>query len=202
MKKALVIGATGTIGSAVCSQLRNAGYETIETSRNSTQKIDIDSTDSINEFFKINSGFDVIVCTAGQASFGSLAKLNEEDFLGSFNSKLLGQIRLVKSGLNSINQNGKILLTGGMLAYQPWPETSAIATVNAGLEGFVKAVNKELDDKKVLIVHPPLIAETAEYMGMDTDPWPKASTVGEIYLKAANDQINNEVIFLNGYSPI
>lgn len=128
--------------------------------------------------------------------------MNEEDFLGSFNSKLLGQIRLVKSGLSSIKQNGKILITGGMLAYQPWPETSAIATVNAGLEGFVKAVNKELEDKKVFIVHPPLIAETAEYMGMDADPWPKATNVGEIYLRVADEQINNEVIFLNGYSPI
>lgn len=201
MKKALVIGATGTIGRAVTSIFKNAGYETIETSRNSTQNINIDSSDSVNEFFNNYSGFDVIICAAGQASFGSLNKLDENDYLASFNSKLLGQIRLVKSGLSSLKQNGKIILTGGMLAYQPWPETSAIATVNAGLEGFVKAVNKELEDKKVFIVHPPLIAETAEYMGMDTDPWPKAINVGEIYLRAADDQINNEVIFLNGYSP-
>lgn len=67
MKKALVIGATGTIGSAVCSKFKTAGYETLEATRNSNPKIDIDSMESVNEFFNDGLEFDVIVCAAGEA---------------------------------------------------------------------------------------------------------------------------------------
>ena len=202
MKKILVIGATGTIGSAVCKTFKNAGYDTIETSRNSSINIDIYQTESVKSYFKNNSDFDAIICTAGQASFGSLDKLDEEAFKSSFNSKLMGQIRIVQLGLDSLNPGGVILLTGGMLAYEPWPETSAIATVNAGLEGFIKAASKELsDNKKVYIVHPPLVAETASSMGMDASPWPSAAKVGEIYLKGVEGKISREVIFLDGYEP-
>lgn len=202
MKKALIIGSTGTIGTAVQNLFKIAGYDTIETSRNSATNIDIDNTSSVKDFFKNNSSFDAIVCTAGQASFGNLENLDDEAFKSSFNSKLMGQIRIVKHGLESLNPNGVILLTGGMLAYEPWPETSAVATVNAGLEGFVRAANKELkDNKKIYIVHPPLVSETAKAMGMDTSPWPSAKSVGEIYLNGAEGKCSNEVIFFDGYLP-
>ena len=89
-----------------------------------------------------------------------------------------------------------------MLAFSPWPETSNIAMVNAGLEGFVKAIALELDDdKRVLVVHPPLVQETAKMMGMDTSPWPSASKVANTYISALTNHSDGHSIFVEGYKP-
>jgi NAD(P)-dependent dehydrogenase (short-subunit alcohol dehydrogenase family) len=205
MKKALIIGSTGTIGSAVIKAFADAGYEVTGASRNTSPSIDIEDPVSIEKFFIPGKSYDTIICAAGNATFGDLELLNEESFRNSFNSKLTGQIRVVQSGLPVLNTNGVILLTGGMFAFEPWPGTSAIAAANCGLEGFVRAVTREIKDltdkKSVRIIHPPLVAETAKMMNMDPAPWPFAADVAGFYLKGATGEAKNEVIYVDGYSP-
>ena len=71
---------------------------------------------------------------------------------------------------------------------------------NAALEGFTRAAALDLpDNKRICIVSPPLIRETAEKMGRDSDPWPVASKVGEAYLNALTGKASGEVIYVEGY---
>ncbi len=55
--------------------------------------------------------------------------------------------------------------------------------------------------KTIVIVHPPFISETAEAMGMDASPWPKAATAAKAYLKAIEGDANGEAVFVGGYAP-
>jgi NAD(P)-dependent dehydrogenase (short-subunit alcohol dehydrogenase family) len=65
------------------------------------------------------------------------------------------------------------------------PGSAAIAMVNAALEGFVRAAALETDNnKKVIVIHPPLVAETAEKMGLDPAPFLTAREVSDAYLEA------------------
>lgn len=202
MKKALIIGATGTIGSAVSNTFQQEGYQVTRVSRNTTPGIDIENSVSVADFFSQGDLYDVIICCAGTASAGALEKLEEDDFRQSLNSKLMGQIRLVKHGLGSLNTGGTLLLTGGIFSHDPWPQTSAMAMVNAGLEGFVRSVSTEIVDEKIVaIIHPPFIAETAQKMGMDPTPWPSAETAGKAYLKAIAQAANGEHLFFENYYP-
>jgi NAD(P)-dependent dehydrogenase (short-subunit alcohol dehydrogenase family) len=202
MKKVLIIGATGTIGKAVAKASKLAGFDTTEASRNTNPSIDIESPESVEKFFSEHSAFDAIICVAGNASFGPIDKLSEKDMLNSFNSKLMGQVRLVKAALNVLKEDGAIVLTGGIFAYEPWPETSAVAMVNAGLEGFVRAAAKEFGaNRKVCIIHPPLVAESAQQMGMDPAPWPRADAVAANYLLAITEAENGQAWFLKGFEP-
>ncbi len=202
MKKALVVGATGTIGSAVSKTFQQAGYQVTGTSRNTPPGIDIEDSGSVAEFFAGSDVYDVIICAAGTASFGALEKLEEEDFQKSFNSKLMGQIRLVKHGLAKLKPGGTMLLTGGIFSHDPWPQTSALAMVNAGLEGFVRSASTEIGQNKILaIIHPPFIAETAKKSGMDPTPWPGADIAGQAYLKAVAEAANGDHLFFENYHP-
>ncbi len=200
--KTLIIGATGTIGKEIVKLSKERGDTVITASRKGKPSINIDDPTSLDDYFNNAPALDAIICVAGNASFGKLADLDEDQIKLGINSKLLGQVNLVKKGLQRLNPGGVIILTGGMLAHAPWPETSNIAMVNAGLEGFVKAVALELDnDKRVVIVHPPLIRETAEAMGMDSTPWPSALTVAETYISNLKNQTNGNSIFVEGYNP-
>lgn len=198
----LLIGATGTIGKEILKLSRERGDNVIAASRKSTPSINIDDPASIDKFFNEIPPLDAIICAAGNASFGKLEAMQEEDIRLGLHSKLLGQVYVVKKGLQKLKSGGAIILTGGMLAYAPWPETSNIAMVNAGLEGFVRAVAMEADqNKRVLIVHPPLLKETAEMMGMDGKPWPSASKVAKTYIVNLDNQSSGNPIFVDGYEP-
>jgi NAD(P)-dependent dehydrogenase (short-subunit alcohol dehydrogenase family) len=200
--KIVVIGASGTIGRAVANLLKDRGHDVVEASRSSQPSVDITDGSSIDRFYESLGEVDAIITTAGDAAFVALDKLTDEQIQLSLNSKLMGQINAVRKGLKNLRPNGVAVITGGMLAYSPWPQTSMITMVNAGLEGFVRAAALDMTDgRRIVIVHPPWVAETAMALGMDATPWPNAAKVAEAYLRAVEGNQNGVPVFVEGYQP-
>lgn len=200
--KIIVIGATGTIGSAISQQLSANGHEVVPVSRSTQPAIDLESPQSIDTFFSNTGTVDAIICAAGNASFGAFSKLSDDEIQLGLDSKLMGQVNVCRKGVEILNPNGKLILTGGIFAHNPWPETTNIAMVNAALEGFVKALALELTDtQKVFVVHPPFVRESAIQMGMDGDPHPPAAEVAVSYLEALSRDTNGEALYVRGYEP-
>ena len=202
MMKVIIIGATGTIGKAIATLLSNKGHEIVRVSRRTQPSLDLDDPASIDTFYETIGEVDAVVCAAGNANSGSLSELSDEQFQLGIDSKLLGQVNLVRKGLSNVRPGGTFVLTGGMLARNPWPQTSALAMVNAGLEGFTRAAALDLqDNRRIVIVHPPLVRETASQMGMGEAPWPSAATVAETYLMTLEGEITGQPVFVEGYNP-
>ncbi|GAB3176064.1 short chain dehydrogenase [Telluribacter humicola] len=201
--KVVVVGATGTIGGAIVQLLKEKGHEVIEVSRSSQPSIDIAEPSTIDLFFDQVGEVDAIISAAGSAAFAPLDQLTEDDMQLSVTSKLLGQVNLVRRGLPKLRPNGVAIITGGFLAYKPAPQTSMIAMVNAGLEGFAKAAALDITEgRRVLVVHPPWVAETAVKLGMDASIWPDAAKTAEAYVAALEGTQNGEPIFVEGYNPV
>jgi NAD(P)-dependent dehydrogenase (short-subunit alcohol dehydrogenase family) len=200
--KAVVIGHTGTIGSSVTNILQQKGYEVIPASRSTQPALNIDDPSSIDNFFSTIGEVDAIVCVAGDVAGGAIDKLSDEQVDLSVKSKLTGQINVVRKGLNKLRPNGVFVITGGMLAFMSWPATSMYAMVNAGLDAFAKAAALDLaEGKRIVIVHPPYVAETAAKLGMDTTPWPTADETSNAYLEAIEGDKNGQAVFVKGYEP-
>src|SRR6185437_8852585 len=200
--KTLVIGPNGTIGKEVVNLLNEKGYEVIGASRSTQPSIDITDSSSIESFYSNLGEVDAIICVAGDASFSSLDTITDEGIQLSVNSKLLGQVNLVRKGLNNLRPGGVFILTGGILAYSPMPKTSLIAMVNAGLEGFARALALELKEgRRIVIVHPDWVDETAANVGMDPASFPDAKETAIAYLDALEGTNNGEPSFVKGYEP-
>lgn len=198
MKKTVIVGATGTIGNAISQQLTEKGYDVIATSRKSTPAIDIENKESIDDFFADKKDLDAIICAAGDASFGAFSNLTDEQINIGLNSKLMGQVNICRKALEALNPNGAIILTGGIFAHNPWPETSNIAMVNAALEGFVKALALELTEgRRILVVHPPFVKETAQAMGMDDSRCPSAMEVARVYVRGLEGKETGKAIYVD-----
>jgi hypothetical protein len=74
--------------------------------------------------------------------------------------------------------------------------------VNLGLEGFAKAAALDMTEgRRVVIVHPPWVAETAAKLGMDASPWPSAAKTAEAYVSAIEGNKNGAAVFVEGHSP-
>ncbi|HLV53106.1 MAG TPA: short chain dehydrogenase [Cryomorphaceae bacterium] len=198
--KIILVGASGTIGTAVKALFESQGHEVLPASRNGKLSVDIRDAASIQHMFATHGPVDMVVSTAGDALYGDIRDLDDEQWEVGLKSKLMGQINLVRYG--RANTHIGFILTGGALAYSPWPRTSAIATVNAAIEGFVKGAAADLrHEKRVVVVHPPLLSETAQHMGMDPSKFPGADEVARTYLDALNSDSTGTAFFLDGYPP-
>lgn len=200
--KVLVVGSNGTIGSAVSNLLIEKGHEVIGTSRSGNPGLNITDHSSIDSFYNQLGEIDAIICTAGDAAFSLLDKMSDEDIQLGVNSKLLGQVNLVRKGLKNLRPGGAFVLTGGITAFNPTPQSSMFAMINGGLNAFAGALALELTEgRRIVIVHPTWVAETAAKLGMNPVPWPNAAKTAKAYLQALEGNKNGEPVFVEGYGP-
>lgn len=201
--KVVVVGATGMIGKAVANLLSEKGHKIVRVSRHSQPGVDITNPASIGAFYKDIGEVDAIIsASAGTSSYAMVSELTDEGIDQDLKSKLLGQVNLVRQGLSNVRKGGVFILTGGIFAYNPWPKSSVIAMISAGLEGFVRGAALDLQDtRRIVIIHPPAVREWAIKMGMDGAPWPVATTVAKTYQKALESNISGQAVFVDGYEP-
>jgi NAD(P)-dependent dehydrogenase (short-subunit alcohol dehydrogenase family) len=191
----LVVGATGTIGRAVVTALSSA-HEIVQAShRSAPLTVDISVPASIRAMYNAVRKVDAVVSAAGQAKFGPLTALTDEDFAFSLGNKLMGQVNLVRFGLDHVRDGGVFVLTSGVLGRTPMPGSAAISLVNAGLEGFARAAALEAPRGiRVTVVSPPWVTETLAALGMDKSQGMAAATVAQAYVKAVEGGQTGAVI--------
>ena len=142
--KIIIIGGKGTIGKRVSDHFSNK-HEIIIGGRNSGDvNVDIADSESIEKMFKSVGNVDAVICIAGEAKWAAFDSMSEEDFHIGLNSKLMGQVNLVRIGQHYLNSGGSFTLTTGILADHPVVLTTNAAMVNGGIHSFVKAASLEL----------------------------------------------------------
>lgn len=141
----LVIGGNGTIGKKVSEHLKTKHDVLIAGRSSGDIKIDLTSSESIENALTSIGQLDAIICAAGEARWDSFENLTEEDYYIGLKSKLMGQVNLVRIGKKFLSKNGSITLSTGILADDPVIKTTSAAMVNGAIHSFVKAVNLEVD---------------------------------------------------------
>jgi NAD(P)-dependent dehydrogenase (short-subunit alcohol dehydrogenase family) len=190
--KVILVGASGTIGSAVAEALADK-HEVISASRNGDVKIDLSDPRSITAMYETVGKIDAVISTAGSGAFGPLDALTDEDFSFGLGNKLMGQINLVRLGRDYVNDNGVFALTSGILAIQPNPASVLLTTLNSAVEGFVRAAALGLPrNQNIMAVSPPLIRETAQKMGWGDGGMP-VKEIAEIYRQAIENPVSGTV---------
>lgn len=164
--KIVIVGATGTIGLAVTKKLESK-HELICVSHTSGEhKVDITQLESIKHMYQEIEQFDALIITTGKTPFEPIAKLTEDDLYSAIESKLMGQVNLVLEGLKHVNPNGSFTLTSGILNQKPIIGAVPAATVNGGLEGFVRGAAIDMPKQtRINIVSPTILTESAAAYG-------------------------------------
>jgi len=191
--KIIVVGAGGTIGSAIVDVLE-MNHEVLKASRKGPIPVDLNEPDSIIEMYARNPGVDAVISAAGEARFGRLDVFSDMDFELSLRNKLLGQINLVRFGREFLNDGGVFILTTGVLAHHAPPETFMPAVVNRALEAFVETAALDMPrNQRLNAVCPPLARETAARMGLGRRGMP-AADIAVFYIQSLESSLNGAVI--------
>ena len=193
--KVIIVGATGTIGSAIMQSIGNR-HEVVPVSfSKSTIKVDIADKSSISKMFETIGNVDALISATGLAKFGPLATLSDADFELGLQSKLMGQVNLVRLGMNHINDNGSFTLTSGILSRRPMEGSVAISLVNSALEGFGRAAALEMPRGiRINMVSPNWVVDTLKAFNMDPSIGTAADVVAQAYVRALEGTMTGEVI--------
>lgn len=142
--KILLIGASGTVGSAVKAELAQR-HDVISIGRNSGDfQVDISDSASIRKLFEQTGRFDALICAAGSVNFVALPEMNESDFELGLRDKLMGQVNLLLIGRDYANDGASFTFTSGILNRDPIRTGASAALVNGAIDAFVKAAAIEL----------------------------------------------------------
>lgn len=199
--KIIVIGASGTIGQAVSEALSHQ-HDVIRVGRTHGDfQVDITSQSSVEALFENIGQVDAIVSATGNLFFGPLASMTDQDFNQGLQDKLLGQIRLALTGQHYLNDGGSITLVSGIVAHEPIAQGVNATTVNAGLEGFVRAAACELPRGiRINLISPTVLTESLSaydsfFPGFDSVP---ATTVAQAYRRSV-EGVQTGRIYTVGY---
>ena len=97
--KILLVGASGTIGSAIVKELKK-DTDILSASLNSgNYKVDLSDLNSIIKLLENIDDLDGIVCAASRGVvFKPLLEMTLDDYVASIQQKLLGQLSLALEG--------------------------------------------------------------------------------------------------------
>ena len=157
--KILIVGASGSVGSAVAADL-GAEFEIITAGSNSGDVlVDITSSQSIIAMYAKVGKIDAVVSTVGKVAFKPLNELTEIDFNSSFANKFMGQINLVLLGQKYLSTGGSFTLTSGILSHEFIPNGLCASAVNGAINSFVKASALELmhSDLRINAISPTIL---------------------------------------------
>jgi 3-oxoacyl-[acyl-carrier protein] reductase len=184
---ALVSGATGALGSAICRRLLQAGMHVEMLGRDAarlraacerladdpgaagrlgTQVIDIGVPDGVayalEQVAARRPRFDLLVNAAGDGPVAPLLETTETLWQASLQGKLMGTVRLTRAvaGYMARQGGGHVVIVNGTFAKEPHPLFPINSTVNCALAGFAKAVSHDLGPRgiRVNLVNPGITA--------------------------------------------
>jgi NAD(P)-dependent dehydrogenase (short-subunit alcohol dehydrogenase family) len=159
----LLVGASGTIGSAVAAEL-GLRHELITAGRSSGDvRLDVLDPASIRAAYAEAGPLDAVVSATGKVTFKPLAEMTAADFEVGLQDKLMGQVNLVLLGREHVADGGSFTLTGGVLDSDPIVEGSSASMVNGALNAFAMAAAIELDrGLRINVISPGVITEAMD----------------------------------------
>ncbi|MFA7820955.1 short chain dehydrogenase [Aeromonas dhakensis] len=199
--KIVIVGASGTIGSAV-SDLLAKDHQVIRVGHSQGDaRVDMRDPASIRGLFAKLGQFDSLVVASGSAAFNALTEMTDEEWQLGIQSKLMGQINLTRAAIPHLNDKGSITLISGILSEEPINWGASVTTINGAVEHFVKAAACELPrGLRINVVSPTVLEESMDkyasfFPGFVPVP---AARVAQAYQRSVLGVQTGQVFRVNG----
>jgi NAD(P)-dependent dehydrogenase (short-subunit alcohol dehydrogenase family) len=161
--KILIVGANGLLGSGAVAALAKDN-EIIQASRTGDVAVDLTDPSSIAAMYEKVGKVDAVISATGKVPFKSITELTLADYQSGINDKVLGQVELVRQGLDYVNDGGSFTLTTGILEREPIPTGAVASLSNGALESFVMAAAIEMPRNiRINVVSPSVLVEATGY---------------------------------------
>lgn len=140
-KTAVVIGATGNLGRAVCNALHEAGYTLDEQ----WTREDHPDASKAASYANLPETIDLAVYLAGVNVVKETEMLTEEEWDGLMDVNLKGAFLFARAAFPAMKASGSatFVAISSIMATHPYPHRAAYAVSKAGLEGLMRELAVE-----------------------------------------------------------
>lgn len=230
-KTIIVVGGSSGIGLSVANLAYELEANVTLTSRDlnkaisvaasigSTVKglsLDVDDENSVAALFKTFDNIDHIYIAAGSTKLGSVTDGSLEESMLSFNTRLLGSLRVVKASVEKISASGSITFTGGVSTDRPITGAWVAGLGTASAEQLAKVLVMEFPTIRFNAISPgytdtpmwdgimgenksEILAKVAEKIPVKKIAMPEEVASAVLFLMS-NASITGEVIHIDGGS--
>ncbi|RPF44127.1 enoyl-ACP reductase-like protein [Streptomyces sp. Ag109_G2-6] len=177
----LLVGAGGTLGTAVHKALAGRGHEVVAVGRSGGDLVaDVTDPEQVARLYAEAGPLDAVAVAAGDAVFRPLSELSADDFGATLRGKALSQVELVRQGARHVAPTGSFTLVSGILTEQPIVAGAAASAANGAVEAFVRAAAIELPPQRINAVSPTVLEESLPaygpfFAGMEAVPAARAA---------------------------
>jgi NAD(P)-dependent dehydrogenase (short-subunit alcohol dehydrogenase family) len=176
----LVVGGTAGIGRALAEHYAAQGRPVVLTGRDATNAariaaqigpgvgslaLDLSKPHEIAGNLAGLGPVDHVVLAAIERDANFVKTYNVENAIHLVTLKLVGYTEAVHTLADRLTGNGSVLLFGGMARLRPYPGSTTVSSINAGVVGMVRTLSVELAPVRVNSIHPGIIGDTPFWEG-------------------------------------
>lgn len=183
MKRAIVTGGAGLIGTGLCAALRKAGFDVasfdLEQGPEGVRQIHCDvgdETSVVGAFEELGwDSLDLLVNNSGISgpTNGSISELSLEDWRKVTDSHLTGAFLMTRSAVPLMGEGASIINMASTRAFMSEPETEAYAASKGGLVALTHALAISLGPKiRVNAIAPGWISGDKDLRPVDHEQHP------------------------------
>ena len=197
----LLIGASGTLGSAVGEALGKRGHELVTVGRTAGDvRGDVTNPADVARIFDEAGALDAVVSAAGSVPYKRLTDMTPGDYLSAYHGKVASQVELVRQGTSRVAARGSFTLITGVLSREPIVTGSAAALANGAVEAFVLAAALEIAPQRINAVSPTVVTESLDRYGDVFPGYPPVdlADVARAYVRCVDGAETGKVFRLPG----
>lgn len=136
---------------------------------------------------------DSLVVTAIEQSNNSIAEFDIDAAARAVTIKLVGYAEVARLLAPRMTPAGAIVLFGGLAKDRPYPGSTMVTAMNAGLSGLVRTLARELAPRRVNGIHPGVVGDSPKWRDQPEHPAIARTPIGRL---VTMDEVVHAVLFL------
>ncbi|NGN65112.1 SDR family oxidoreductase [Streptomyces sp. A7024] len=172
-RSVVVVGGTAGIGREIARRYATVGDDVVLTGRDAHRAatvakecgarglaLDLARPREIAAALEGIQRVDALVLAAISRDENSVAEYDIEAALALVTLKLVGYTEVVHALRPRLGADAAVVLFGGQARARPYPGSTTVTTVNAGVDGMVRTLAAELAPVRVNAVHPGIVGDS------------------------------------------
>jgi NAD(P)-dependent dehydrogenase (short-subunit alcohol dehydrogenase family) len=200
MGTTLVVGGSHGIGRLIAERAAGRGDAVVVTSRDKGRAqgvaaeiggdslgiaLDLAAPATIEAALAEITVVDRLVITAIEQTVQSIGTFDVADAINSVTIKLVGYAETVRVLTDRFGPNAAVVLFGGLAKERPYPGSTMVTTINAGVTGLMRTLAKEIAPVRVNALHSGVVGDSPKWSHVkDSHPAVARTPLGRLVTMA------------------